>query len=85
MLEETGFRDVKHDVTSTDRLPGDRDEINLVFIGAVYSILRRQAHSKASGMPTEEEVEEWRKEMFLEAKGGAYVRVDMHQFVAFKK
>ena len=54
-------------------------------VGAVYSILLRQARSMAEGMPSEAEVEKMREDMLEELKTGAYCRVDMHQFVAQKK
>ena len=54
-------------------------------MGAVYSILLRQARSMAEGMPSEAEVEKMREGMLEEVSHGAYCRVDMHQFVAQKK
>ena len=84
VLVQAGFADVQHTIASTDRLPEDRKATSGTCVGAIHSILLRQAHSKADGMPTLEEVEEWRKEMLDEVEGGAYSRTDMHQFVAFK-
>ena len=85
VLASVGFADIKHDVTSTDRLAEDRKEFGGIAVGAFYSILRRQAHSEVEGMPTEEEVESMRREMMEEIDGGAYARADMHQFIAWKK
>ena len=72
--------------TSSDRVVGEgRTAMAGLYAGAICAVLRRQAHSKAEGVPTEEEIERWREEMFEELEGGAYVRADHHQFVAFKK
>lgn len=84
VLTEVGFTNIKHDITSTDRIAEGRQEMGSVGVGAIYSILLHQAHSGIEGMPTEEEVEEMRNEMLEEIEGGAYCRCDMHQFIAWK-
>lgn len=85
VLTTVGFTDVARNVMSSDRVAEDRRLISHVAFGAVYGILRHQAHSKLEGAPTEEEVESLMKEMGEEIDAGAYWRVDLHQFIAFKK
>lgn len=85
VLKDAGFENMRHDVTDGDRVAEDREEMSVTCIGAIYSVLRKQARSGASGMPTVEEVERMRDEMTQEARRGAYMRADFHQFIAFKK
>ena len=85
VLTEVGFTDIGHEITSSDRLMEEgRRGMSEICVGAIYSVLRKQAHSKAEGVPTEEEVEKMREEILEEVEGGAYARADMHQFIAWK-
>ena len=84
VLHEVGFREVKQMVSSSDRAVEDRKPMAWLCVGAFYSILRAQAHKSVEGALAEDQVERLREEMLEEVEEGAYVRVDMHQFVAWK-
>ena len=50
VLGDAGFGDIEHAVSSTDCRVEERGNMGRCCVGAVYSILRRQAHSKAERM-----------------------------------
>ena len=84
VLEEVGFREVKQMVSSSDRAVEDRKQTTWLGVGASYSALRAQAHKGVEGALAEDQVEKLYQEMLEEVEAGAYVRVDMHQFVAWR-
>jgi hypothetical protein len=84
VLQEVGFGEVKQMVSSSDRAVEDRKQMTWLCVGAFYSALRAQAHKGVEGALAEDQVEKLREEMLEETEGGAYVRADMHQFVAWK-
>lgn len=83
VLVEAGFERIQHKITSTDRLAEDRKVMSEVCVGAIHGLLLRQARSPEANV-TLEQVEALRHEMLDEVEGGAYVRADMHQFLAWK-
>lgn len=84
-LEDVGFHDIKHDVSSVDRLPEDRQTLSRSWVRAARGGLR---HHMKLGVPSgprdEEELEQGYKGAIDNIAGGAYVRADMHVFTAFK-
>lgn len=84
ILLAADFTQVKKFVTSTDRLPEDRNAMSKVALGAVDGLLRFQTSMQMEGSMSMQEVGEVIEEMKKEIDGGAYFRIDMHQFVAFK-
>ena len=83
-LADAGFNDLKHDVTSSDRDASTRKTFTAISVGAGCAIFRQQMRNGVEDAPTAEELEGLRKLMLEEAETGAYHRIDLHQFVAFK-
>ena len=86
VLTSIGFDgNVRQYIVSTDREVELRKPMSQVGMGALYGILLHSALSGQEGAWSAEEVEAAKEEMGKEIDGGAYLRVDLHQFVAFKK
>lgn len=84
VLAEVGFTDIRQDVSSTDRTIDLRKSTSRVIIGAWRSALLLQSQRKIPGAPTDGEVAKAQQDMLQEVEGGAYSRMDLHQFIAFK-
>lgn len=83
ILESVGFERIDQKVMSTDRA-GNRPRMSMVIVGAIDSTLRFQAKAGKPGAWPETELDGLVREMKEEIDAGAYYRMDMHQFVAFK-
>jgi hypothetical protein len=84
VLEDVGFTGIRQDITSSDRLQELRKVSSLIYIGAWCSLLRLQAKLGLPGALADEEVIKAQEEMRKEVETGAYTRMDLHQFIAFK-
>ena len=84
VLAEAGFENIRHEISSSDRVSENRKRMGRLVVGAFDSILKKQANSEVEGTLTEDEVEKLEREMLDEVEGGAYPRTDMHQFIAWK-
>lgn len=84
VLKDVGFADVIPNVMSTDRVAEDRKEISHIASGAGHGILRMMSKNGVEEAPSATETERLVEEMKTEIDGGAYLRVDLWQFVAFK-
>ena len=56
----------------------------MLVIGAFYALASRQTRMGAAGALEADELERMREECVDEVEKGAYLRCDMHQFVARK-
>jgi hypothetical protein len=84
VLAEVGFEDVMQMVSSTDRSLEDRRPMGVLAVGAFYALASRQTRMGAAGALKADELERVREECIDEIENGAYLRCDMHQFVARK-
>ena len=84
LLTNAGFAEVKIITTSTDRLPEDRNGMSKIATGAIEGLLRYQAAMGMEGALEMGEIESLVREVREEIDAGAYLRVDMHTFVAFQ-
>ena len=88
VLGKVGFESVKQMVSSTDRVADDvvesRRALGMLSVGATCSGLAAQRRRGLDDALGEVELEALREEMIHEVESGAYTRVDMHQFVAWK-
>lgn len=84
VLKDVGFAEVVPNVMSSDRMVEDRREMSHIASGAGHGILRMMSKIGVEGAPSEAEIDSLVHEMREEIDGGAYLRVDLWQFVAFK-
>ena len=84
VLEDVGFEDVKQMISSTDRVLEDRRPMGILAVGAFYALASRQTRTGAADALKVDELERMREECVDEIENGAYLRCDMHQFVAWK-
>jgi hypothetical protein len=83
LFTDAGLQDVESDVSSTDRLPEQRQAFTEIGVGAVFGALKNMASTKTAGYWTEEEVDSNKLRAVEDMQSGAYLRWDIHVSIGF--
>lgn len=78
------MRDVAVDIVSTDRIPEMRAMGTVAILDTAEGPIRKQADLKIPGAWSVEELKATREAADSDIMSGAYTRINVHTFTAFK-